>query len=154
MSKDLRDATDADVNKFEIKYTHFDKDGKLQQGLSQEACYQLRPQKEAGMKTKANYSHVIHTSCEGCVNAPIHSGALAIDFDCLCYGCYDHLRPCSERKNYTPVPPVTYTSCPSCAKLQSQRGNLRALLTTIQREDKGHGCNVWDKEIQKVLDEN
>jgi hypothetical protein len=51
MSKDLRDATDADVNKFEIKYTHFDKDGKLQQGLSQEACYQLRPQKEAGMKT-------------------------------------------------------------------------------------------------------
>ena len=65
-----------------------DKDGKLQEGL--------------------NYSHVIHTSCEGCDKNPIHL---------LCRNCYAPGLD-AERKNYTPVPPVTYTSCPDCEVME------------------------------------
>jgi hypothetical protein len=112
--------------------------------------------------TKTNYSHVIHTSCEGCRDN--NGGHSSCCIFCLKDGI---------RRHYTPVPPATYVSCPgrehpfwerrtkellkekdaldkSCTKLQSQRENLRGELERLIFVVSEIDFNL----IQKCLDEN
>ncbi|MDO9543247.1 MAG: hypothetical protein Q7J98_13145 [Kiritimatiellia bacterium] len=101
--------------------------------------------------TNSNYSHVIHTSCEGCK----YNGQ-EIKQSPNCQSCvnWDFLTCGQERKNYTPVPPVTYKSYPDCAKLQKQRENLRSALEGLAIVFDNMCMRKFKDGIQKCLDEN